>query len=168
MIKKSIAFHHHHPTCWVIFISSKLREKWRVFKSILLTISIRFLRYFYPCVFPNRGNWNIQDDEDQKFDQFWGIYLYYFFNNKTFELFIFTWNQRIDLVKSIEAISWPILKIIIERQYKKFTMGLRDVENIEVPGQGLRRVEILPMKTAVGFTGKSIKRMDIKIEIIKK
>ena len=47
-------------------------------------------------------------------------------------------------------------------------MGLRDVENIEVPGQGLRRVEILPMKTAVGFTGKSIERMDVKIEIIKK
>ena len=33
------------------------------------------------------------------------------------------------------------------------TMGLRDVENIEVPGQGLRRVEILPLKTAVGFSG---------------
>ena len=32
-------------------------------------------------------------------------------------------------------------------------MGLRDVENIEVPGQGLRRVEILPLKTAVGFSG---------------
>ena len=47
-------------------------------------------------------------------------------------------------------------------------MGLRDVENIEVPGQGLRRVEILPMKTAVGFTGKSIKRMGVKMEIIKK
>ena len=47
-------------------------------------------------------------------------------------------------------------------------MGLRDVENIEVPGQGLRRVEILPMKTAVGFTGKWIKRMDVKIKIIKK
>ena len=45
-------------------------------------------------------------------------------------------------------------------------MGLRDIENIEVPGQGLRRVEILPMKTAVGFTGKSIKRMDVKIKII--
>ena len=44
-------------------------------------------------------------------------------------------------------------------------MGLRDVENIEVPGQGLRRVEILPMKTAVGFTGKWIKRMDVKIKI---
>ena len=47
-------------------------------------------------------------------------------------------------------------------------MGLRDVENIEVPGQGLRRVEILPMKTAVGFTGKSIERMNVKIEMIKK
>ena len=47
-------------------------------------------------------------------------------------------------------------------------MGLRDVENIEVPGQGLRRVEILPMKTAVGFTGKSLKRLDVKIEIISK
>ena len=46
-------------------------------------------------------------------------------------------------------------------------MGLRDVENIEVPGQGLRRVEILPMKTAVGFTGKWIKRMDVMKKIIK-
>ena len=32
-------------------------------------------------------------------------------------------------------------------------MGLRDIENIEVPGQGLRQVEILPLKTAVGFSG---------------
>ena len=42
-------------------------------------------------------------------------------------------------------------------------MGLRDVENIEVPGQGLRRVEILPMKTAVGFTGKKTKFKIFKV-----
>ena len=119
MIKKSIAFHHHHSTCWVIFISSKLRENWRVRKSILLTSHLHHSHIiFIPVFLPNRGNLKIQNDEKYKFDQFHRIDLWLFFKNKFSEQFISTRNK--EKYQTFVSIVWSSLKsvkIILKQKY---------------------------------------------------
>ena len=31
--------------------------------------------------------------------------------------------------------------------------GQKEVENVEVPGQGMQRVQVLPLRISVGFSG---------------
>ena len=44
-------------------------------------------------------------------------------------------------------------------------MGLeQEVENVTVPGQGLRRVRNLPLLSAIGFSGESVLVFELKME----